>query len=51
VWYPVLHVAVLVVHSVCELPVHAVQDDDDTSVSVVSLEKSKQAAQVPVVAS
>jgi len=51
VWYPVLHVAVLVVHCVCKLPLHAVQDDDDPPVSVSSLAKSKQAAQVPVEAS
>ena len=45
-WYPFLHVAVLVVHSVCKLPLHAVQDDDDPPVSVASLAKLKQAAEL-----
>ena len=41
-----LHVAVLVVHCVCKLPLHAVQDDDDPPDSDASLAKLKQAAEL-----
>ena len=45
-WYPVLHVAVLVVQSVCELPVHSVQESTDPPASDASLAKLKQAAEL-----